>query len=266
MKLLHQATRGRVRRLLLFCRTHGWAQGLYRAWHGVSRRFLGSTVQFTIVEIMAAPVTQLRRLPRVPRALQVREAHAADQAALEEILGQPGKAASRLAARDTCLLASSNGRILATEWIKLGPATYDEDLATVGVVFGIPANACWLYDGRTVDDEQVIGPWGAVMGRLPIYLQQLGVETVYLQVGHHNPYSLACHRSLGFRSIGRLSYVQVFGWRFVNQRGVTGPWSRVTGKEYDLRQLPLAFLPPPEATTSQPSVSGFSHQQEERIG
>jgi hypothetical protein len=159
---------------------------------------------------------------------------------LASLAGQPEKAARRYAAGDHCLVAMGEGQILATEWIKLGPAVYDEDAAELGVVFRAPANACWLYDGKTVNAEHVIGPWGAVMSQLRTYLESQGVGIAYLQVDYHNQYSIGCHKSLGFRIIGRLFCLQLFGRRFIGHRGADGRWSRIPGGEFDLRCLSLA--------------------------
>lgn len=224
----------RVARIVHFSRANGWKAGLYRIWHGLSQGALGRVARVTVAELMAAPIAELRQLPRLPKGLVVRLMDSSDLPLMDGVSAHPGKAAWRRAAGDQCLVAVSDGRVLATEWIKLGPAAYDEDVPTLGVAFRVPPRACWLYDGKTVDADHVIGPWGAVMGRLRAHLEAQGVEVAYLQVGYHNQYSLRCHKALGFRVIGRLCCLQFGGWRIISHRPENGVWTSVRDREYHL--------------------------------
>jgi hypothetical protein len=180
---------------------------------------------------MAAPVKKLYQVGRLPKAFSVRLAEQADISSLDAFSGKPGRAGQRLATGDLCLLAVSEGTIHAVEWIKLGPSQYLEDVEKLGVVFRVPPRCCWLYDGKTNDDGQSMGFWGAVMGRLRVHLESNGIENAYLQIGYSNPYSVACHKSLGFHLFGWLIFLRLCGRRLVAYRAVGKGWDWVREAE-----------------------------------
>jgi hypothetical protein len=223
----------RLRRFLTFCQSYGWQRGLYRLCRGLVLLLPGRPGDFAVAEIMAATVASLRQLSRLPKALQVRVAGPEEYPRVEPFLRHPGKLADRLAAGDLCVLAVSAQAILATEWIKLGPSAYYEDARELGIVVRVPTGACWLYDGMSAEAGHAVGPWGAVMGRLRTQLEARGIDTVYLQVGYENPYSLRCHESLGFRTIGQLCCLRLGRWRIIGYRAVGKFWTRLPGRSFD---------------------------------
>jgi hypothetical protein len=240
-----------LRRFWTFGHTYGWRRNCYRLGVVLCRLLSGKVCQMAAAEIMAASVTNLRRVERLPRILQVRLAGASDLSQVSRFVQPAERASQRLENGDQCVIALSEGRIVATEWFKVGPAVYDEDRDGLGVVFRVPQGACWLYDGVSGEDGQARGPWGAVMGRLRRYLEERGLDTAYFQVGYENPYSVACHESLGFHVIGCLWFLRCGWWRLVLYRSPSGAWTR-------LREgtLELLLLSQESHTNAEPALVG----------
>jgi hypothetical protein len=199
------------------------------------RRLPRSLVRFEASEIMAAPTSRLRLFPRVPKAFTVRPADAGDAELLHRFFG--ASAASRVpSAQDACIVAVGEGEIHAVEWVWRGPSAYDGDTARLVVRMRVPAGSCWLHNGRNAGSEQVVGPWGMIMGRLRALLEPEGVGRLFLQVDTEDAYSVACHESLGFRSVGCVAALRLLGGVLVAFRPLGGGWSRLDG-ELDLSRL-----------------------------
>jgi L-amino acid N-acyltransferase YncA len=64
------------------------------------------------------------------------------------------------------------------------------------------------------------------MGGLRTVLEQRGIERAFLQVDAAEPYSRACHESLGFRTVGRLAAVRLRGAYWVGVSRKPGNWTR----------------------------------------
>jgi hypothetical protein len=191
---------------------------------------------FEAADIMAARVRELRRLDRLPRAFAVRPALSSDEAALGSLTGDPAKARRLLASGDIGLLAIAGGAVQAMEWVRLGPSQYDWDARRLGVVFGVPPRCCWLHNGQD-GEAGAVGPWAMILGRLPGFLDERGIEAAFLQVGCENPYSRRCHESLGFRNRGRIVTLHFGRWRLTAVRLEGGWWARVPGGAVDLQQV-----------------------------
>jgi len=195
-----------------------------------------SLVHVAVAELLAIRVENLRLLPRVPRAYRVAPAGEGDVEQLEELFGDPAKVRELLAAGDTCLTASSDDRIEAAEWIRWGPSSYRRDEGRLGTVFEIPAGQAWLHNGMN-RSQGALGPWGILMGRLRSYVESAGVEVLVLQVDANADYSLRCHRSLGFRQVGRLVCCRLLGTPFAARREVGGRWRSVGKRAVDVGRL-----------------------------
>ena len=211
-------------------RSPRWIPYLVRALRHLPR----SLVRFEASEIMAARTSAMRLVSRVPKAFTVRPADAADAPLLDRFFGD--SAPSRVpSAQDACIVAVGEGRIHAVEWVWRGPSAYDGDAPRLRVRMRVPAGSCWLHNGRNADAERV-GPWGMIMGRLRAFLESDGVARVFLQVDTEDAYSVACHESLGFRSVGCVAALRVPGAALVAFRRPGGGWSRLDG-ELDLSRL-----------------------------
>lgn len=214
-----------------------WRRVLYRVVVVMLRWVSGGTCQLAIAELLTAPVVQLRRLERLPKSLQVQLASERDLPQLQRFVSAADRVITRLAEGDSCVIALCQEQVLATEWFKVGPAVYREDLASLGVEFSIPPRTCWLYDGVSGEDGQALGPWGAVMGRLRSYLEAQEVDSVCFQVGFENRYSLACHEALGFHVVGRLCCLRLGHYRLRLWKTPHGAWRRLHNPIFDLCQL-----------------------------
>jgi hypothetical protein len=148
----------------------------------------------------------------------VRAVAAGDEPALRAFSGQPAKVARLMASGDLGLIALSEGRIQAMEWIRPGPAEYDWDARRLGLVFHVPPRYCWLHNGSGGG----VGPWAMVMGRLPLILEARGIDVACLQVASENVYSIQCHESLGFRRSGTAAALRL------GQRPLV--WLRTNGR------------------------------------
>lgn len=177
---------------------------------------------------MIGNVGQLRRLPRLPNAFKVRAALRSDESALGVFSGDPAKIARLLSCGDLGLLAVSEGRIHAMEWIRFGPAEYEWDARRLGVVFRVPPRYCWLHNGN----GSALGPWAMILGQLPAILGARGIDVACLQVASDNAYSVQCHESFGFRRTGRVAALRVM------QRPLV--WLRTEGKQcHRLREVTI---------------------------
>jgi hypothetical protein len=198
----------------------------------------GRAFAFGAAEIMAARTGQLKRLRRLPRAFSVRPAGPEDQAILADFVADPAKTSRLSSSGDVGLVAVAEGKIHAMEWVRLGPADYDFDERRLGVVFKLPARYGWLHNGSGAGADGALGPWAIILGWLPGFLEERGIEVVFLQVACNNPYSIRCHESLGFAKVARLVATRFRAWRLVGLRGKEGKWVRVREHALDLDRLP----------------------------
>jgi hypothetical protein len=187
---------------------------------------------------MAARAGQLKRLSRLPRAFTVRPAGPEDEAMLGTFMGNPGKAARLLASGDVGLIALAEGQLHAMEWARLGPAEYHDDKARLGVVFKIPPRYGWLHNGSGADAHGTVGPWAMILGWLPGFLEERGIEVACLQVACHNAYSIHCHESLGFAKVARVVGLRLVRWQLVWLNVKGGGWVRFREHELGLEGLP----------------------------
>lgn len=187
---------------------------------------------------MAAHRDQLRRLPRIPRAFEVRTVRPDDGPALESFLRDRARTEQLLGSGDTGLLGLADGRVRAMEWVRLGPAEYDWDTRRLGLVFRLPRSYCWLHNGMG-GEGGARGPWAMVMGRLPALLEERGIEFAYLQVARDNVYSIRCHESLGFRRVGRVTHMGAGRLRLMRLRAAGETWLRLRETTLDLERLTI---------------------------
>jgi len=189
-------------------------------------------------EIMAARPDELRRLSRIPKSYSVRAAQGDDEPQVARLMGGKATTAPLGASGDIGLLAVADGEVQAMEWIRPGPAEYDRDAKRLGLVFRVPRGSCWLHNGSG-GESGARGPWAMILGRLPGFLEEQGIERAYLQVACGNEYSRRCHEALGFRKIGRVVNVRLGRLRFVRWRGEGETWLRWRESRLDLERHPI---------------------------
>jgi hypothetical protein len=197
----------------------------------------GQAFAFGAAEIMAARAAELKRVRRLPRAFSVRPAGPDDEAMLGAFIGNPAKAARLLSSGDVGLLALGDGQLHAMEWARLGPADYDEDERRLGVVFRVPARYAWLHNGSSGGGGGGVGPWAMILGWLPGFLEERGIDVVCNQVVSSNAYAIHCHESLGFGRVARLVAMRLWRWRLVALRVKGGRWVRFRQHELGLEGL-----------------------------
>jgi hypothetical protein len=187
-------------------------------------------------DILTARTRELRQVPRVPRAFEVRPAGEGDGPLLAQFFARSGQSPRTPSTEDACVMAVGDGAVQALEWVRWGPSEYVEDAPRLGVRFAFPARSCWLHHGRNLESDG-LGPWGMVMGRLRPYLEERGVDRVFLQVSADNAYSAACHASLGFRRLGTVASLRLLRGRVVGLRRAGHGWSGVGEGPLDLGRL-----------------------------
>jgi hypothetical protein len=198
----------------------------------------GGRVHLGAFEIMAARRDELRRLARIPRAFEVRPARPDDRALVASFLRDAGRTGQLFSSGDAGFLGLAEGAVQAMEWVRFGPADYDWDAKRLGLVFGLPPRSCWLHNGMG-GEGGAQGPWAMVMGRLPAFLEEHGIEFAYLQVARENAYSIRCHESLGFRRVGRVVHMRAGRLRFVRLRASGEKWLRWHESRLDLERLTI---------------------------
>ena len=129
----------RLTRLLRFARSHG----AYRAMYQVFGRFTDSPsinkwVKLQIAEVFRASVNDLKYYPQLLRRFEIRRARQDEMGALQSFFGEDTPVADRFSRQDICIILIADGRILAAEWLALGPNVFREDWEPLGCVFRLP--------------------------------------------------------------------------------------------------------------------------------
>ncbi len=230
---------GRLRRLLRFARSHGKLRALYRVLGRLTRgRWTGRCFQLCVVEVFAVGTAELEANRRPPRAYVVRRAEEADLPALESYFDDAERVRKRFRRGNVCFVALAKDQIGAAVWVALGPGQYDEDWDELRSFVRFPAGACWTFDGRGTR----LGAWGSMMAHLPRHLKELGVEEVYTQIDVDNQMSLDSHHTLGYRVLGLIGRVGLFGISLRGRKPNGKRWRRLPG-----RLEKLEFLTDPAA-------------------
>ena len=198
--------RSRLQRLMRLGRAHGPARAAYRVVKRLSTLpVVRWCVRFDLVEVLTATTDQLGTAGRIPKSLVVERA--TDEAELAEYFARPDLVRERLAAGDVCLVTRAGGKLGAGVWLRPGPGDYDENRDELGCTIRFPAGVAWSYDGKGTR----WGAWGALMARMPAFLDELALGEVYTLIDYDNQESLAGHRSLGYRRAGLVGCVALMG-------------------------------------------------------
>ena len=216
----------RLTRLLRFARSHG----AYRAMYQVFGNFTDSLsinkwVTLQIAEVFRASVNDLKYYPQLLRRFEIRRARQDEIGALQSFFGKHTQVADRFSRQDVCIILVVNGRILAAEWLALGPNVFREDWAPLGCVFRFPAGACWLYDGLC--DEENAGAFGILIACLKSHFGELTVKEVFFQIDYVNIDSITIHKDLGGRSMGKIFHFMFLGLSLTRYKTHRGRWRRL---------------------------------------
>ncbi len=207
-----------------------WRRGPAKVAYGLLQRMTGRGrlrpwLDCTVMELFEAGVDKLKRSSRLPNAFTVREAGPNDADELGRFFGRPAQVEKRLGRGDACLITLAGGQVAAGAWLALGPATIDEDWPDLRCVYRIPAGVAWGYDGRGTKP----GAWGALMARMPAFLESLGAGRTIAAIHYNNHLSMDSHRSLGYHSLGWVACIRLFGLTILRYRPLEGRWQRLPG-------------------------------------
>lgn len=201
-------SRGRLARLIGFARSHGKIRALYRLLRRLAEsRPLRRWCRFCAVEVFRASICELQSKRRTARSFVIRPAEEEDTPAVDAFYSGSREIHERIRRGDICMLALVKDQIGAAVWLSLGPNDYPEDWEDLRCIVRYPPGVCWTYDGVGTR----LGAWGSLMARLPELLQQRGVTDVFTQIECDNRASLDSHKSLGYRSVGFVWCLGVFG-------------------------------------------------------
>ncbi len=219
-------TANRFVRLIRLARSRGLGRAVYRvANRVVNANWSKRWWRFAVVEIYHAPLGNLQR-SRVPRLFTIRTAQQEDLPALEAYFGDPQRVRDRWRRGDICAITFCGGEIGAAVWFAIGPNDYHEDWQSLRCIVRFPARIAWTFDGKGTK----LGAWGALMARLPEFLEEFAVEEVYTAIDYDNIESIDGHLSLGYRRTGLL----VHSWFLVVVLNVCKPamgrWRRLPGQ------------------------------------
>lgn len=196
---------------------------MYRAIRGFTESLLiNKWVTLQIAEVFRGSVSDLKYYPQLVRRFEIRRARQDEMGALQSFFGKHRQVVDRFSRQDVCIILVVDGRILAAEWLALGPNVYREDWATLRCVFQFPAGACWLYDGRC--DEDNAGAWGILIGCLKSHLDELRVKEVFFQIDYVNVDSISIHKALGCRYIGKIFHFMFLGLSLSRYKTHGGRW------------------------------------------
>jgi hypothetical protein len=118
------------------------------------------------------------------------------------------------------------GEIGAAVWLAAGPARYCEDWNELRCVFAVPDGVVWSFDGK----GDKLGAWGCLMARLPEFLDELHAAEVFTLIDYRNQRSLDGHKSLGYRSVGLIFCLRMFGFALHLLRLRRGQWRRLPAR------------------------------------
>ena len=216
----------RVARVLRFGRSHGAYRAMYRAIRGFTDSLsINSWVTLRISEVFRASVGDLKYYPQLAGRFEIRKARQDEMNALQSFFAKHSKVADRFSRQDVCIILVVDGRILAAEWLALGPNVFREDWTTLRCVFQFPGGACWLYDGLC--DEDHTGAWGILIGCLKGHLDELEVKEVFFQIDYSNVDSISIHTALGCRSLGKILHFMFLGLSLSRYKTHGGRWCRL---------------------------------------
>jgi hypothetical protein len=204
------------------------ARGLRRAAYAVLRKLLAAPwwrrrVRLSIVEVFNVLAGDLNSPQRIPRVFQVRRAEPDDSPALQDYFRDPPRVRGRLLRGDVCVMTVAKEEICAAVWLAPGPNSVREDWDDLQCAFSFPAGVAWSYDGRGAK----LGAWGSLMARLPHILHELRVNEIFALVDYRNFRSLDSLKSLGYRSLGLISCLQLFGATLRAYKPHGGTWRRL---------------------------------------
>lgn len=214
-------------------RRPGWRDGLlYLLAEGLRRASRGRVRLFKyylmVQPLDAGPVLPAHR----GRSVRVLEA---DPGALRRMPSPARRLELRFDQGARCLLAEREGRFAGYFWYVAGP--YREDEVRCRFVPEPADCSVWDFDVYVVPDERS----GVVFARLwdaaLHHLRAQGMRYSYSRISAFNPASLAAHRRLGARLLGRSLFLCIGPWQLLHTSGGQG-W-HLSRSEREIPQVRL---------------------------
>ena len=145
---------------------------------------------------------------QVKADVDVRLAQSVDIARLAERFGSRGMKDGIMRGH-LCFIADMNGEIAHYKWVALDEAYVSELNRNIHCNY----NSAYIYSSYTVPKFRGFGLDPKVTMRVFDYLHEKGIEKVYILVQFNNIPSLRVMQKVGYRKMGEVRFVQVFGFR-----------------------------------------------------
>lgn len=140
--------------------------------------------------------------------VDVRLAQSVDIARLAERFGARGLKDGIMRGH-LCFIADMNGEIAHYKWVALDEAYVSELNRNIRVSY----NSAYIYSSYTVPKFRGFGLDTKVTMKVFDYLHERGIEKVYILVQFNNIPSLRVMQKVGYRKMGEVRFVQVFGFK-----------------------------------------------------
>ena len=171
-----------------------------------------------------------RTLPIMPKAYSVVRATDAELRAHQRLfhLSTATLRWRRAQAMDA-LMALRDGKPVGLIW--LGRQGFEEDEAPLR--FHLPPGGAWDTGLYIPPRERHRRAWTALWAGVAHWMQTEGIETCYSRINPANSASLASHRRMGARILGRLYLIQSENWLWAPTHHIL-PRRRTAGQRLDI--------------------------------
>jgi L-amino acid N-acyltransferase YncA len=143
---------------------------------------------------------------------EIRGATMDDLNGITTLQNTPQAFVRRFQSNDYCAVAIVDGHIVGYEWFCVKPFHMEERYS---YKIEIPPDAIYAYDAFILPEHRLAGIW---LKFQTIYLRQLmqalGKQKVVTMIDHGNRLSMSTHLRFGFRVVGRVYVVKLFGKSF----------------------------------------------------
>jgi ribosomal protein S18 acetylase RimI-like enzyme len=116
-----------------------------------------------------------------------------------------------------CFIADMDGEILHYKWVAFDEAYVSELKRKIH----FDSNSAYIYSSFTVPDYRGFGLDSKVTTKVFDYLNEQGIEKVYILVRHNNFPSQRVIQKVGYRKMGEIRFIQVLSSRKYTCKGPT---------------------------------------------
>jgi hypothetical protein len=148
----------------------------------------------------------------------VRRATLEDLEGLVACQNTRGAFLKRFELNDYCVVAVSDGRIVGYEWFCDRPSYLEERYL---LEIAIPPDAIYAYDGFILPEHRLGGVWMKFQSVcLRQLMQKLRRQKVLTLIDYGNSLSMNTHLRFGFKLVGKVFVIKIFGKSFFFKRPV----------------------------------------------